>query len=56
LRRERRILAVFPSPPPGAGLLPSRDVVEWFENRGIQCVFTGEGKGVNVPMVGKGFH
>ena len=46
LRRNGEIIAVFPSPPPGSCALPAREVVNWFEKRGIRCVFTGEGRGI----------
>jgi beta-lactamase superfamily II metal-dependent hydrolase len=46
LQKSGEITAVFPSPPPGTGGLPAREVVLWFERRGVQCLFTGEGTGV----------
>ena len=46
LRSQGKVTAVFPAPRPGPASLPSREVVEWFERRGIPCLFTGEGDGV----------
>jgi len=46
LRRKLGMTAVFPSPPPGRPGLPAREVVDWFESRGIRCVFTGGKNGV----------
>jgi beta-lactamase superfamily II metal-dependent hydrolase len=53
LRRKGDMTAVFPSPPPSTEGLPAREVVDWFETRGIRCVFTGGENGVSLEVGGE---
>ena len=46
IKGKSSLTAIFPSPVPGSSSLPSKDVVDWFEKRGVKCLFTGQVEGL----------